>query len=284
MRGNVALLLVCVSIAGVVAQTQRNPLEGDGESHLTEARPAPSDEEQTRTLERARETALQYTATLPNFLCTETVRRYTAKKGSANWEVRDTLGLDLAYSGKKEDYKLVTVDGKPTNKTLQQVGGFTSNGEFATLLEWIFRAKSETVFHWERWCLLRGRPAQVFSYRIEKDHSKYSLNFNGPLFKHYRLTAAFGGLVYLDGDTGQVVRITHAPDGIPGDWPVVGTPAALDYGTAEIGGEKYLLPARAETLVLLRDGSRRRNMTEFGNYRKFSSETTLTFEKPHEKQ
>ena len=241
--------------------------------------PPPTAQEQSIILDKAREIALQYTATLPNFICTETVRRYGGKNGRDDWQPRDTLVIDLAYSEKGERYRLLSIDGKPTTRSFGKVGGFTSNGEFGTLLAWIFRAKSATEFHWDRWSVLRGRPAHVFTYRIPQNHSEYQVNLRGAFFKRYHLVAAFSGLIFVDGETSQVMRITHAAEAIPADFPVAGTPASLDYGFAEIGGRTFLLPLQAELVVLMRDGSRNRNLIEFGNYRKFSSETTLTFEK-----
>jgi hypothetical protein len=51
-----------------------------------------------------------------------------------------------------------------------------------------------------------------------------------------------------------ICTVTHAPEGIPKDWPAIDVPAELDYGFAEIGGQQFLLPLRAEMRVLLRNG------------------------------
>lgn len=44
-----------------------------------------STSEQTQIIEKARETALQYTANLPNYISTETIRRSGLAKGSQTW-------------------------------------------------------------------------------------------------------------------------------------------------------------------------------------------------------
>jgi hypothetical protein len=257
-----------------IASAQENP-----ETPLRDAPPPLSSGEQVQVIEKARELALQYTANLPNFICTETIQRYNMQKSAQSWKSQDTITLDVAFSEKGESYRMLTFNGKPTNKSFRSVDGFKSDGEFGTILDWIFRPKSNTKFQWQRWASLRGRPVHVFSYRIEKAASQYQVAFSS-LLKRHRGIFAFSGLVYVDRENNQVLRLTHAPEGIPKDWPAIDVPAELDYGFAEIGGQQFLLPLRAEMRVLLRNGEQSRNVMEFSNYRKFSSEATLKFELP----
>lgn len=255
------------------AHAQDNP-----ESPLLDPPPTPSSSEKAEVIEKARDNALQYTANLPNFICTETIRRYEMEKRNQSWKPQDTMTLELAFSEKGESYRLITINGKPTKKTFDKVGGFTSDGEFGTMLLWIFRPISETEFQWERWTNLRGRPAHVFSYRIEQARSQYQVSFSS-WFKRHRGTFAFSGLVYVDAVTLQVMRLTHAPEGIPANWPATGVPAELDYGFVQIDGKQFLVPQRAEMRVVLRDGNQTRNVMEFSDYHKFTSEATIKFEK-----
>lgn len=244
---------------------------------LFEAPPPPTADEQSRVLEKVRAIALQYTSSLPDFLATETVRRYVDNKLSQVWKPTDTLKLDVAYSDKGERYKMLEIDGRPTNKSLKEVGGFTSNGEFGSLLKWIFMPQSATRFQWEHWTNLRGRPTYVFSYRIDKANSHYGMNWR-MFLKHYSGNFAQKGVVYVDRETNQVMRFSAEADQIPGDWPIVRTPEVLDYDYAMIGGRSFLLPVRVDTRVVLK-GQQSRNVVEFVNYRKFSGEATVNFEK-----
>lgn len=237
----------------------------------------PSDEEQARMVEKAREVALQYTAGLPNFICTETFHRAQRGKGAAPWKDRDTLTVSVALSEKGEQYKLVAIDGKPTTKKLNSVGGFKSSGEFGTLLSKIFEAESKTEFRWVRWAEVGGRPMHVFSYRIAQANSKYGLHIN-VFLKSYRMIAGMRGEIFVDRETGQAMRFSYEAEGLPADWPILGTPAAIDYGFAEIAGQRYLLPLRVEAHVVMKNRESR-NVIEFANYRRFSSEATVSFEK-----
>jgi hypothetical protein len=245
--------------------------------HLFDAPLAPAADERLRVIEKAREWALQYSAGLPNFICTQTVHRFTAPKESKALKVRDTLTIDVGYSDKAEQYKLLTIDGKPTTKLLKSLGGFQSSGEFGSLLKQIFTRDAETHFEWERWSNLRGRLVHVFSYRIEKAHSRYRLSYAHTLKRHFT-TAGMRGFVYVDRETNQIMRYSDEATDLPDDYPVKRTSAVLDYEYADVAGQRYLLPRHVDLRVISKD-NQSRNVMDFGNYRKFSSEATLTFEK-----
>jgi hypothetical protein len=237
--------------------------------------------EETKIIEKARELALEYTANLPNFICTETIRRYQLPRRSQTWKLLDTIAVDVAFSDQGERYNLLTINGKPTRKSFKEIGGIQSDSEFGTTLQWIFQPESQTKFHWKRSEELRGRPTLVFSYRIERDHSKFEINS----YKRYfivstpvHMIAAFEGLVYVDRETNRVLKITAVPSGIPPNWQITAASEELDYGFAEISGQQFFLPLHAQLNVTLQDGSQTRNEMEFGDYRKFTSEAILKFE------
>ncbi len=249
-----ALAIILVASLTWSAAAQDSPLLSPGEAQV---------------IEKAREVALQYTANLPNFICTETIRRSQLPKRSQTWKLLDTIAVDVAFSDQGERYNLLTINGKRTTKSFKELGGARSDGEFGNILQWIFQPESLTKFQSERPRDLYGRPTFVFSYRIERDRSKFEVN-------HMIMT--FGGLVYVDRETNRVLRFTAVASGIPANWPLTSFSQEVDYGFVEIGGQQFFLPLHAQTNGTIQDGSQARNEIEFGNYRKFSSEATLKFE------
>ncbi len=230
-----------------------------------------------RLIEQARTTALRYSATLPNFICTETVRRYQLPKGKP-WKLRDTLAIDIAYSEKGERYKPLSIDGKATKKSMKDLGGFMSHGEFGSFLQFLYLPETAAQFRWERWSRLGDRRVAVLAYHIDRKTSKYTVTAEQGLFRSRRILTGVLGRVYIDPETAQTLRFTTADDGLPSDWPIRQTGAIQDYEYAEVAGQKHLLPRRIDLRVLFRE-ERIRNVTEFGNYRKFSTEATVTFDK-----
>jgi hypothetical protein len=234
----------------------------------------PLSPERMQIIEKAREIALQYTANLPNFICTETIRRSELPRRSQTWKLLDTIAMDVAFSDHGERYKLLTINGKPTRKRLKDIRGTKSDSEFGTILQWIFEPESQTKFQAERPADVHGRPTLVFSYRIDQDHSKFRADFG----RRFRMNFAYEGLVYVDLETNRVLKITGVMSGIPANWPVTAVSEELDYGFAEISGQPFFLPLHAQLDVTFQDGNQSRNEMDFGNYRKFSSEATLQFE------
>lgn len=231
---------------------------------------------QTSVLEKAREAAQRYTSDLPNFVCTQTILRYEMDKGKNVWKAVDTLVLEVSYSEQGESFKLLTIDGKTTKKTLQDVGGVLSDGDFGTLLHWIFDSKSAATFRQEQDAPVNGRPAHVFAFSIDKAHSEYHVEFG----KDYEGIFGWSGLIYVDSETYQVVRMAHNVDNVPPDWPASINRASLDYAVVAIDGSQTLLPARAEMVVQARNGKQFRNVMLFSNYQQFSSNTTVKFGQP----
>ena len=238
--------------------------------------PPPSTVEEHQVWQLARTRALDYTQSLPDFLCLETVHRWRDPGGHENWQASPTVVADLSFVEHKEHYTLATVDGKPSSKSLLEVGGTISQGEFGTLLRVIFDTPSETDYRWDHWTTLRKRPTAVFFYRVSAAHRPNHIVLSGEGGKQVRVDAGQRGYVYLDRETNRVTRISEEAEDIPADFPVQRSSAVLDYDYFDIGGKLFLLPLRAE--IRLDAGKQQSlNSVEFSSYRKFTSASTLTF-------
>ena len=184
--------------------------------------------------------------------------------------------LSRAYNGKAETYRLLEINGKATSKDFREVGGFRSSGEFGGTLRAIFAEKSKTEFRWDRWSRLRGRMAYVFSYRVPKADSTYSVGYSTFTTRGKSVTGMVGS-VWIDRETKRVLLLTSEAEELPAEWPIRATPSMMDYDWADVGGVAYLLPRRVDSLVI-RVKNQRRNVTEFSEYKKFSAEATVSFE------
>jgi hypothetical protein len=236
----------------------------------------PLAEERRNVLAAAGIAALSYAKSLPDFICTQTVHRYQDSRGT--WGLKDTLQIKLAYFERKEDYKLLSVNGRPTTKSYLTVGGAISQGEFGSLLLAIFDSASNTRFQWDHWTTIRKRPAYVFLFRILPAHSSFHVYFRegdtGPI---HSVISGEHGYVYIDQETNSVVRIIAAADGLPRDFPIFASATMLDYGFSDVGGQSFLLPLHAE--VRMESAAlKTKNEVEFQSYRKFSSKTTISFD------
>src|SRR5579883_2206080 len=237
--------------------------------------PAPSAAEPRRVFSAAARIALNYTKSLPDFICLETVRRFEGPRG--NWELKDTLDVKLTYFDEKEEYQLLTRNGKPSVLPYRAVGGAITEGEFGSTMLAIFAPQTQTEFRWDHWTTLRKRPTHVFSFKIALEHSTYRMEYGArPGDPQSSVLTGQHGSVYVDAETSQVVRIVAESDSIPPDFPVRTSATVLDYGFVEVGETTYLLPLRAEVRMST-DFLRIRNLVDFHAYRKFTGQSTITF-------
>lgn len=240
--------------------------------------PPPSPEEQNRLLNQITEYARNYIKQLPDFLCTQVTRRYVDPAGLEFWQSMDTVTEKLSYVDRHENYQVILVNNRAvTGVSHEQLGGTTSSGEFGTLIRDLFEPDVRAEFGWERWAKLRGRLQHVFAYRVIQPRSKYSVSWaSGPTSKPLTIIAGYTGLVYADADTGLITRMTLNATEIPPDFPIQKIEQVLDYDFTKIGESEYLLPLKS--VVKSRSGKvLSKNEIEFRNYRKFGTESVITF-------
>jgi hypothetical protein len=243
------------------------------------APPPPSNETQAKIVDAAREQALTYTDSLPDYICSQVTRRFVDPAGGEAWQATDVLLARLTYFQKKEDYKLVTVNNTvTTDKPYTSVGGAISQGEFGTMMRGLFDPQSNAEFRWERWATVHGRASYVFSYTVPLAHSQYTIHHQGSATdKGQTITAGYHGSVFIDLATSRVLRISLEADNIPADFPVHQAGEVLNYDFVKIGDSESLLPSTAEFHSLV-DHAATKNVVEFHNYRKFSADAKFIVE------
>jgi hypothetical protein len=237
--------------------------------------PAPPPAEQSRVLEAARRTALDYSKALPDFICSEVISRYSDASGKGkDWSAVDSLMLLLNYFGRQEHYRLVQFNHQPDNQPYNSLRGATSQGEFGTMLRRVFEPSCAAAFLWRGRENLRQRSVQVYSYQVARANSTLSLTYvNGS--DSGEMVAGYHGLIYIDPTAGATLRVTLEADGLK-DFQVSLAGTTLDYDYAMIGGHAYLLPLRAETLMRAGE-SMTKNVVDFLSYQKFDAGANVRF-------
>jgi len=248
--------------------------------------PPPSSLEQAAIITDVREYALNYSKSLPDFICTQVTRRYAARKpgtlhgGAADsdpsWQSLDTLQIRLSYFQQKEDYKVVLVNNSLVNKDYSEMGGSKSFGDFGSMMREVFEPASEAHFEWDHWGTLRGHRVMAFAYRIAQDRSQYRITVDeGKL----SVVTAYHGLVEVDPETHAIMRVTSEAENVPEGFPVRSVKDVLDYDYTELSGHTFLLPLKARVDAAFSDVLQRID-EEFRLYRKYSAESEITFDTP----
>jgi VWFA-related protein len=230
------------------------------------ATPAPAQDEAQTLIEAARERALSFSDSLPNFVCTEVTRRSVDMNGDGKWRVRDTLVELLSYRERVETHTTLEVNGKASEMDRSTLKGTFSAGEFGGVLMAVFRASSKADFRWKETDALNGAAVQVYDYRVDRGNSTFSVTgSNGK-----QLVVGFHGQVFVDSGTRRARRVTLSADDLPADFPTHATSIAVDYDYVAISGLKYLMPVSAE--LQLSEGRHEAlvNTMEFRDYKHFS--------------
>jgi hypothetical protein len=234
-----------------------------------------SPQEQERILDHVRKYALDYTKSLPDFICTQVTRRYMGDAKRGIWDRPEVITMRLSFFGQREEYKVISVNGRPSTLTMDQLGGTTSRGEFGTQLKMLFAPVSRARFAWKRWATLRNHRIHVYSYRIPRAHSQWHVKYED------RDSAAIGyrGLLYVDNDTEMVAKITAEAEDIPTTVPILQAWTELDYDFVTINAKEHLVPLRSATRLFTAKFQSRIEV-EFREYRKFGSESRISFDTP----
>lgn len=254
--------------------------------------PPPSETEVKTVLRRVSEYSSNYVRLLPDFSCQQTTRFYTyrARLGSAgdvqlapgapsqlgkDLHLEKTVVEELEYYQGQERYRTKLVDNKPDNRPVRlDTAPIISRGELGTLLRAIFDKSSGAQFRWDHGEVLHGHRVEAFSYDVDRAHSQLRVCCRevGPK----TFFPAYGGVVYVDPDSGAVVRLELRYTGFQPRDPFRDARILLDYAQFEVGGKTYWLPARS-VMTARSDEFQARSEMDFSNYRKFQADSTIKF-------
>ncbi len=223
---------------------------------------------------KAMDAALEFTETLPNYVVQEVITRTQSERQPADWQPIDVVTTDLVYENHKEDYRNIKINGKPVTKTMEQMGGAWSTGEFGTILINLFAPASQTEFHPRREGRIAGVTAKIYDYEVKRENSNWTVKMASQTY-----VPGYGGSIWIDPKNGRVLRIEMQARGLPQQFPADRVESALDYEYVRLGGtEQFLLPVHSENLACQRGTLLcSRNQIDFRNYHKYTGESTIEF-------
>jgi VWFA-related protein len=229
---------------------------------------APMPKEEARMLaDDAQKRAVDYTDSLPNFMCIEVTNRSVDSNGSGRWKLQDSIVEMLRFRDKQETRTTLEVNGKSSSADHAGMKGALSEGEFGGFLRLVFSEKSKADFEWKETDELNGGTVQVYKYRVEKANSMFGIvGTNGR-----ELIAGFHGQVFIDSATRSVRRITLEADDLPEAFSTHSSRMSVDYDYIAINGHDYLLPVSAQMRLAIGRRQVVLNTIEFRNYRRFGS-------------
>ena len=239
-----------------------------------DAVPPPTADEMEAIVGGARKRALDYSKSLPNFICVEVTNRSVDQAGNGKWKHRDSIAELLTYHDSRESRSTLEVNGKRSSLTRADMNSTwpISVGEFGALLNLVFAPTSKTHFEWKEAGTLGDGSGtlQALSYRVARENATLDLSES-----NNTIGVGFHGLVYIDAATSGVRRITIEGDDLPHNFSMHAAAMTVDYDYVNISGREYLLPVRSTVTLQRHHKQVELNEIAFRNYRRFASRTKI---------
>lgn len=245
----------------------------DGET--AEAKDIPEGRQLDPVIADARDAAASFTAELPNFLVKQVTTRYRSNYGPRNWSPIDVVTAEVACVDGKEDYRNILVNGRPPQGPVENTGSW-STGEFVITLEDVLSPATAAVFVKRGEDTIAGRPAVVYNLSVEQPNSHWVIvSADGRKYK-----PSYSGSIWIDKESRRVLRIEQRANYLPRDFTYDKAETMVEYGFVDIEGKRYLLPTSSENMACMNGtGNCVKNELAFRNYRKFTAESDIKFEK-----
>jgi hypothetical protein len=246
-----------------------------------ETRPAPITQAQGERpgdpiVAKAADAAESFSETLPNYVCQQFTARFVSTTHNINWQAQDIVSTDVVYENGRESYRNLKINGKVVKKGAEEETGAWSTGEFGTLLRDLFSPATAAEFHFRKDSLISGKSAGLYDFTVQHETSHWRVQVaSQSVFPPYK------GSVWIDKNNGRVLRIEMQARNMPSEFPLDTVETVAEYAYVRIGGiQEFLLPVHSETLSCQRGTNYcSRNSIDFRNYKKYSGEASITFEK-----
>jgi hypothetical protein len=259
---------------GLLAESVSEIVRASSTPQLKTPSEATAAETQDPLVEQARQTEADLLRTLPNYLCAENVKRFQNWPGSPGWELLDRLSADVLYRNSfGETYRNVRINGRPTPRKWDQIGGDISTGEFGTMLRSLL-TPGTAKFQFVKDTRIRGLPAAEYTFAVTRAHSDLHVRVD-----YQYIVPAYSGRIWLHRGSGRVLRLERRVDDIPLQFPIRNVSDKVNFGEIRLQPSHVdLLPVRAETVLCMRKSkSCSRKIINFSDYRLFTADSKLKF-------
>ena len=231
--------------------------------------------EWSRWFELVRQKALEYSETLPDFVCVQTTRRYSATGDNNAWVTRDVLEAELSFNQKTERYSHIRLNGKAKQGPMESIGGAWSIGEFGSLLRTLFLPETQAEFRKEGEEQFQAVATIVMEFRVSQERSRWTLSFENS----HSLNVGYRGTVWVDASTHQILKINQRTLPLPPSFPITYSEITTLYNYVSMSGlegKTFLLPQTAHVILYERKPPiRSLNVIDFRNYRKYTADVRL---------
>lgn len=208
---------------------------------------------------------------IPDFVCSESVDRFSRKSAEAAWQQVDNLRFEVASVGPKELY------ARPGDKVFQDkplvelVGrGTISTGQYANLAKHVFLS-STARFTFGKETEAEGRRAYEYEYDVPAADSSYRLRSGTA-----EALVAFQGSFWIDAETLDLIRLDVQAYDMPDKLGLAEANTSVKYSRTAV--VNALLPRIASFSIVTADGTENLNRMQFDACRHYEADSTVSYE------
>ncbi len=210
---------------------------------------------------------------LPDFVCTQTVERFSRADSLDTWRKSDTLHFEVAVVGSRELYARPGERKFDSRPLAEMVGrGTIGTGQFSNLAKLVF-ATGAAQFTFRGRGQRYGRDAYEWDYDVPLENSGYKLR-SGPA----ESKVAFQGTFWVDVQTLDLIRLEVQAYDMPQELGLAQADTDVVYSRIPIEGVGTLLPINASLRVMAVDGEEDLNRTRLDRCRQYTTESAIRFD------
>lgn len=211
-------------------------------------------------------------AKLPDYVCTQTVKRMSRADETRAWESMNVIRMDVALVGETELY------GKPGAKSFEKrpiaqwagQGAF-STGKFGSLAKHLFFG-AEARLQYKGESERDGRKSHEYSYDVVPERSSYRLKAGDA-----EEAVGFQGSFWIDAASLDLIELDVQAYDIPQGLGLSEAGSILTYRRVAIGDAQVLLPVMTTLELISADGAQNRNVTRIDSCRQYGAESSIRF-------
>lgn len=225
---------------------------------------------------RAKQLANERVRNLPNFFCDMTVQRSRLQIKSRREVWKPTtkeILVRLRFRDWREDYKTLRVGRQRSKKSFSKIGkgSLRSYGEFGGLLG----AIQHMGFQWLGRARFDNKSVYLFEVTVGRDVGVLSISRDS--FPGGKVAGR--GIICLEEGTNHALAIVLEAADIPSSYGIEASSQSVIFSETRIGDSIFLLPVSSESIRRNSGGYTLRQSARYRNYKKFSVESSLQFER-----
>lgn len=211
-------------------------------------------------------------SSLSQFVCTQTVERFSRNSAEHPWKPVDTMQLDVGVIGDQELYGKAGSGEFYRRPLSEAVGsGVVSTGKFALLARQILDTTA-AKYRYKGLGERDGAQSHEYDFDIAQKVSNYRLR-SGTL----ELPVAYQGTFWVKQDTLDLLRLELQAYDIPQKLGLAEAVTTLSYARVPVGDAALLLPVSGSVTLVTMQGVESMNRMRIQSCRRYSTQSEVRF-------